>query len=106
MILWREEHRKKDIYPPIDVQFEANWVRKRPKVFVVSGTMKLIAKADYLQFDPNYKQDWVDGARIDITLEDIDYKQPTLKEFSWDDTADAVLKEYQSAIKKTGRTRS
>ncbi len=29
-----------------------------------------------------------------------------VKEFSWDDTADAVLKEYQSAIKKTGRTRS
>jgi glycosyltransferase involved in cell wall biosynthesis len=29
-----------------------------------------------------------------------------VKEFSWDDTADVVLKEYEIAIRKTGRTRS
>jgi glycosyltransferase involved in cell wall biosynthesis len=29
-----------------------------------------------------------------------------VKEFSWDDTADVVLKEYENAVKKTRRTRS
>ena len=106
LILWRIERRKTDIYPPVDMKFEVNWVRKKPRMIVVSGKMNLISRADYLKFDPKFgvdkdslrtrleailKSPYVDGARVDIQLHDIDYKPQVLEDFSWDVPKDVTI---------------
>ena len=108
IMLWREKHRKYDLYPPIDMKFDAKWVRKRPGVIVVSGTINLISREDYLKLDPSapaaekresmkvrleaiQDNQWVDGARIDIILQDLDYKPQSLKEFSWEVPRDVTI---------------
>jgi tetratricopeptide (TPR) repeat protein len=104
MLLWRENRRKWDVKPIIDTNLQAKWVRTKPRVLVVSGTVNLVDKADYLNLNPlvtgNDRQDalrvrldalkrsedpdWANGAKVDITLTDLDYKLNTLKEFSYE----------------------
>ncbi|MDO8683270.1 MAG: hypothetical protein Q7N50_07315, partial [Armatimonadota bacterium] len=36
LMLWRQEHRKWDIRPIVDMKFEANWVRKKPRFIYIS----------------------------------------------------------------------
>ncbi|MDO8585974.1 MAG: hypothetical protein Q7T82_02945 [Armatimonadota bacterium] len=111
MMLWRERHRKWDIYPIVETGFEAKWVRKKPKVIVVSGRVNLLSRDDYLRLNPNADAteraesmqvrmdalklsetpNWVNGARVDIVLTDLDYKLEELKEFSWEVPKSATI---------------
>jgi tetratricopeptide (TPR) repeat protein len=104
MLLWRERRRQWDVKPTIDVNFQAKLVRTKPRVIVVSGTANLIDKAEYLKMNPlvtgadradalrvrtdalNHSEDhdWANGARVDITLTDLNYTPQSLKEFSWE----------------------
>jgi hypothetical protein len=111
MLLWREAHRKWDIVPTIDTNFQARWVKKKSKVMEISGTVNLISKADYLALNPlasaqersestrvrtdalkkSEDPNWANGARVDIVLSDLDYKPETLKEFSWNIPKDTTV---------------
>lgn len=51
---------------PIDVKFDAELKRLGPRKFRISGTINL-----------------PDGARVEMSLMDADYKEPDLKTFSW-----------------------
>jgi tetratricopeptide (TPR) repeat protein len=111
MLLWRENRRKWDVKPIIDTHFEAKWVRVKPRVLVVSGRVNLVDKAEYLEMNPlvtgkdreealrvrrdalkrSEEPDWANGARVDITLTDLDYKPQSLKEFSYDVPRNATI---------------
>lgn len=110
LMLWRDEHRKWDTNPIVDARFEAKWVRKKPKVIVVSGVANLISREDYLTLNPKAgaklnkdsmrvrlealareEPGWANGARVDITLTDLGYKRPTIKEFNWEVPKDVTI---------------
>ena len=119
MMLWREKHRKWDIYPIVETDFEAKWVRTKPKVIVVSGRVNLLSKEEYLKLNPKADAkeraesmkvrmvalkrsetfDWVNGARVDIVLTDLDYKLGLLKEFSWEVNKNVTIAVDQIRIK-------
>ncbi|HUV05945.1 MAG TPA: hypothetical protein VMX94_12680 [Armatimonadota bacterium] len=67
LILMRQVLREDVGKHPRDVDFEATFKQLRPRVFVLSGRANL----------PDY-------ARIDVTLLDEDYKEPSPKDFSWE----------------------
>jgi len=58
---------------PKDMEFEANFKRLGPRQFLISGKMNV-----------------PDGARVFLTLTDESYKEPTLKNFSWNVDMDAT----------------
>ncbi|HAH88207.1 MAG TPA: hypothetical protein DCL60_12650, partial [Armatimonadetes bacterium] len=58
---------------PTDMGFDANFKRLGPRQFLISGKINV-----------------PDGARVFLTLTDSDYKEPTLKNFSWDVDTDAT----------------
>ena len=60
---WRRDLDKRRI----DLGFEASFKRLGPRQFQVSGKIRL-----------------PDGSRVDLMLQDADYKDPKLKTFSWD----------------------
>jgi len=66
-VLIHQEDRKDIAKRPVDIVFEAKFERLGPKRFRISGYTNL-----------------PDGARIDVTLADKGYKEPVLKEFTWE----------------------
>jgi hypothetical protein len=66
MTLIRKEWRRDLDKHRLDLGFDASFKRLGPRKFQVSGKINL-----------------PDGARVDLMLEDADYKDPQLKAFSW-----------------------
>jgi hypothetical protein len=58
---------------PTDLGFQASFKRLGPRQFLISGKLNI-----------------PDGGRVFLTLTDADYKEPTLKNFSWDVDRDAT----------------
>ncbi len=63
----RKVLRAKGAEHPVDVGFDATFQRLAPRVFRISGHMNI-----------------TDGARVEMSLVDADYKEPTLTKFSWE----------------------
>lgn len=99
----RAYHRKTQTQPPVDVEFTARVVRTKPKVLEISGQWNLVGSKDFdagplknqkydlaaLQHITDYgkgilKFGPVDGARVDVRLQDAGYQMPTPSEFSFD----------------------
>jgi tetratricopeptide (TPR) repeat protein len=103
MLLWRENRRKVDIKPVVDVHLQAKWVRTKSRMIVVSGSTNLMDAATYLNLNPQVQgkdreealrvrldalkrsedPGWANGTKVEVTLTDLNYKQPHLKEFSY-----------------------
>lgn len=95
MLLMRQEWRKTSWKPVIDVQFNPVVKRIAPKVLMISGTVRILNRDDYLKAWPGERppfvadtlvmarRGWIDGARMDIQLADRGYKRPVLKSFNW-----------------------
>lgn len=79
MLRIRKASRPIDTQPPVDAQFSVRVVRVRPKVLEVSGQWNLQGAKNFDDhiFGP------VDGARVDVRLQDYGYKMPPIpREFS------------------------
>lgn len=91
---FRKANRRTDTQPPVDLQFSAQVIRLRPKVLEVRGSWNLVGAKSY---DAGEGSNFgagitvggpVDGARVDVRLQDAGYAIPTPNEFSFevDDT--------------------
>jgi hypothetical protein len=105
----RKYHRAKQTQPPVDVQFSAQVVRIRPKVLEVSGQWNLVGSKIYDPTDANKPNEFgkgvlvagpVDGARVDVRLQDQGYKMPDASEFNFD--IDPSLTIMQDALSTRG----
>jgi tetratricopeptide (TPR) repeat protein len=105
----RQFHRPKQTQPPIDVQFTAEVVRVRPKVLYISGQWNLVGSKLYDPTDANKPNEFgkgvlvagpVDGARVDVRLQDQGYKMPESSEFNFD--IDPNLTIMQDALSTRG----
>jgi tetratricopeptide (TPR) repeat protein len=105
----RQYHRKKQTQPPVDVQFSAQVVRVRPRVLEVSGQWNLVGSKLYDPTDANKPNEFgkgmvvagpVDGARVDVRLQDQGYKMPDASEFNFD--IDSSLTIMQDALSTRG----
>ncbi|MCE5322853.1 hypothetical protein LLG46_05990 [bacterium] len=87
-----------DALKPLDTDFQVNFKRIAPKVFVISGKVNLISSSEYkgLASEPftHWYEDneklsadrkvlWRDGCRVRWKIEDYGYKMPALKTFDW-----------------------
>jgi len=100
----RKFHRATQTQPPVDVQFVGKVTRKRPLVLQIEGTWNLVGAVDFDAgpFKTNSRPDLqavkavtdfgkgitaqgpVDGARVDVRLQDADYVMPQVNEFNFD----------------------
>jgi tetratricopeptide (TPR) repeat protein len=105
----RQYHRKTQTQPPVDVQFSAQVVRVRPRVLEVSGQWNLVGSKLYDPTDANKPNEFgkgvlvagpVDGARVDVRLQDQGYKMPDSSEFNFD--IDSSLTIMQDALSTRG----
>lgn len=90
----RRVRRQDDVRPPFDVQFSARVVRLRPKVLQVSGQWNMLGAKN---FDD---QIWgpVDGARVEVRLQDYGYQMPQPREFSFDlDPSVTIMQDQMSS---------
>lgn len=96
MIRIRKASRPDDTQPPIDAQFAVRVVRLRPKVLEVSGRWNLIGAKN---FDDHI---WgpVDGARVDVRLNDYGYVMPPVpREFSFDVDPTVTILQDQISVR-------
>ncbi|MBC8101599.1 MAG: hypothetical protein H7Z41_03315 [Cytophagales bacterium] len=105
----RQYHRKTQTQPPVDVQFSAQVVRVRPKVLEISGQWNLIGSKAYDPTDANKPNEFgkgmlsvgpVDGARVDVRLQDAGYQMPAPTEFNFDVDSDLTI--MQDALSTRG----
>jgi len=75
--------RKTQTQPPYDVGFSAKIIRIAPMVFVISGTLNAIG-TDKFDLKTGAHNPWIptDGTRVDIRLQDADYKIPDATTFT------------------------
>ncbi len=108
----RQAHRPNQTQPPIDVQFSAQVIRTRPKVLEISGQWNLVGSKMYDPTDANKPNEFgkgvlvagpVDGARVDVRLQDQGYKMPEEKEFNFDIDPDLTI--MQDALSTRGGKR-
>lgn len=98
MIKVRQAARLGDTKVPVDAQFQVTVTRIRPKVIEVTGRMNLLGAKN---FDERI---WgpVDGARVDIRLEDQGYKMPDAREFTFEVDPDLTI--MQDSVSVRGGT--
>lgn len=80
----RRRFRASDAKTPVDTEFTYTVTRTKPRVLEVSGSWNLQGARS---FDINKGIDFagpVDGARVDVRLQDAGYKMPDPKEFSFE----------------------
>ena len=68
--------------PPVDVGFDAELVRTAPRVFTVQGTLNVIGSRNFKLEDGSHTWEPVDGARVEIRLQDADYQMKLIPDFS------------------------
>ena len=92
----RRAARPGDTKIPADAQFQVTVKRVRPKVIEVTGRMNLLGAKN---FDEKI---WgpVDGARVDIRLQDQGYKMPDAREFTFE--VDPELTIMQESVSVRG----
>ncbi len=80
MLKVRQVARRNDTKVPADAQFQVTITRIRPKVIEVRGRMNLMGAKN---FDEKI---WgpVDGARVDVRLQDQGYQMPNAREFTFE----------------------
>ena len=90
----REDHTK----PPVDAQFAVQVVRVRPKVLEVSGRWNLVGAKS---FDKYPEPIWgpVEGARVEVRLQDEKYKMPDYKEFTFEVDPDVTIMQDQVSVR-------
>lgn len=75
--------RKDPANDPVDFHFDAQFIRKSPKVFLVRGTLQAIGANHFVletgKHDPYAPYN---GCRVEVRLQDADYKTPSLGSFS------------------------
>ena len=76
--------RGKDTQPPVDADFHVKVVRTKPRVLEVSGTWNLVGAKNWQVGKGILVQGPVDGARVEVRLQDAGYVMPQPKEFSFD----------------------
>ncbi len=67
LTIWRQMDRAEKAKNPRDLNFDAEFKRLGPRKFRISGRINL-----------------PDGARVEVSLVDADYKEPSPKKFSWE----------------------
>jgi hypothetical protein len=77
-VKWRKDLGK----DPVDLGFDAELVRIAPKVFVVKGTLNVIGSKDFKLETGAHTWTPVDGARVEVRLQDADYKMKEIPNFS------------------------
>ena len=81
---WRAINADPKINPPVDMDFKYQVVRVKPKVIEITGSWNLVGSKG---FDPDkgiVVEGPVDGARLDIRLQDEGYVMPPPTEFNFD----------------------
>ncbi|MHB9038565.1 MAG: tetratricopeptide repeat protein [Armatimonadota bacterium] len=87
-----------DALKPLQTDFQVQFKKLAPKVFVISGKLNLVNSSEYKAmasevfthwYEENEKKPaaqkelWRDGTRVNWMLADYDYVMPDLKTFSW-----------------------
>ncbi|MEN6356475.1 MAG: hypothetical protein ABFD83_05250 [Armatimonadota bacterium] len=87
-----------DALKPLNTDFQVNFKRVAPKVFIISGKVNIVSFSEYngLASEPfthwyaeneklpaDRKVLWRDGSRLNWKIEDYGYVMPDLKTFSW-----------------------
>ena len=91
----RRVARPYDTKNPVDAGFKVKVERIKPKVFQVSGEWNLVGAKN---FDEKI---WgpVDGARVDVRLQDAGYKMPAPTEFSFDVDPKLTIMQDQLSVR-------
>lgn len=83
-LLFRKKWRAVDVEPPVDMDFKFQVVRTKPKVLEITGSWNLIGSKGFDKDKGIAVQGPVDGARLDIRLQDAGYTMPPATDFSFD----------------------
>lgn len=98
-----------DVYPPIDVNFEATVKREAPRVLLVEGTANLVPAKLYDNLAVNaytspsfneWRDGWASFARVYVVLTDADYVPTEMKEFSWQVDPKLTIMQTDTQINK------
>jgi tetratricopeptide (TPR) repeat protein len=92
--------RPKDTQPPVDADFKYQIVRTKPKVIEVSGSWNLVGSKTWDDKQGILIAGPVDGARVDVRLQDQGYVMPPPTEFTFDLDPNVTL--MQDAISTKG----
>lgn len=114
MLLVRKECRARDTQPPVDADFHFQVKRVKPRVLEVSGSWQLIGalkdQFDAGEFEADnvtikkigkgiIKSGPVDGARVDVRLQDAGYVMPKEAEFSFEVDKTLTIMQDQLTVK-------
>ena len=87
-----------DALKPLNTDFQVNFKRVAPKVFIISGKVNLIKASEYKdmasecithwyanneKLSADRKELWRDGCRVNWRIEDYGYEMPELQTFNW-----------------------
>lgn len=95
IVLIRQAARPNDSRTPADAQFQLTVTRLSPKVIEVKGNMNLQGAKN---FDEKI---WgpVDGARVDVRLQDAGYAMPSPREFTFEVDPELTIMQDQISIR-------
>jgi hypothetical protein len=101
----RQIVRRKDTQPPVDAGFTVTVKRTKPKVLEISGTFNLVGAKEFDMGTPEKPgkgilvEGPVDGARVDVRLQDEGYKMAKRQEFSFEVDPKLTIMQDQISIR-------
>ena len=98
----RMKYRPIDTKTPVNMDFQPQLVRVAPKVFVLKGTINVIGATKFVLETGARTFGPVDGARIEIILEDKGYVRPVIQSYTLSSAVDPNVTIMQDAVSVRG----
>jgi len=100
----RKKWRLIDTQPPVNVHFSAQLERIAPMVLLVKGTMNVIGSKNFILETHAHTWAPIDGCRVEIRLQDADYKMPANVQFNMSNNLPQDVTIMQDSISVRGGT--
>ncbi len=98
----RMKYRPVDDKTPVNMDFQPELVRVAPKVFVLKGKINVIGATKFTLETGERTFGPVDGARIEIILEDKGYVRPVIQSYTLNSAVDPGVTIMQDAVSVRG----
>jgi hypothetical protein len=98
----RMKYRPIDTKTPVNLDFHPQLVRVAPKVFVLKGTINIIGATQFNMETGSRTFGPVDGARVEIILEDKGYVRPIIQNYTLNSAVDPSVTIMQDAVSVRG----